>query len=164
MTGISKISGSSGITHIQNPASGDVKKAVVDNNNWEKNLKSFADPVPTDVKSIQVKLERAPTNVTNQNAMLTPKQMADLLSKELARRTAQSKATKAGSRAEFQGDISKILDENDDLSRMLENASPEAILEFLASFQASMEKHLEGMEFGNVVYDYAAIEMLMAKY
>jgi hypothetical protein len=132
---------------------------------WQGQLKSFADaPQSSTVQTMQVKLDRQPANVTNQNASLSPKQMAELLSRELARRTAQSKAVKGNSRAGFAGDISKILDENKDLSSLLENADEGSIAEFLAFFQSEMEKHLSGMELGNVVYDYDAIYAAMAKY
>jgi hypothetical protein len=159
MVNITNITKVSSVTNVNAPA----KPAAV-GGQWESQLQSFAAPQPTNVQTMQVKLDREPANITNQNATLSPKQMADLLSRELTRRSAQSNAVRGKSRTGFAGDISKILDENKDLSSLLDGADEGTIAEFLALFQSAMEKHLSGMEFGNVMYDYEEIDRMMAKY
>ena len=157
MSKISKASPVSNVTPTQ-------KLPNASDRNWEVGLKNPPEQNVSSVKTMQIPLERSPQNVTNQNATLSPKQMAEHLSRELARRTAQNKATKGTSKNSFDKDISAILDGNKGLSSLLESADNDTIATFLAAFQSEMEKHLSGMEFGNIVYDQDLIDMLMAKY
>lgn len=156
-----KITRITGVTASQSVHSSPKKE------NWDTELKA---PVVKDtvssVKTMQLELERSPQNITNQNATLSPKQMADYLSKELARRTAQNKAVKGRGRSvdNIGNELSTILDENKELSSLLESADSDAIAAFLAFFQSAMEKHLSGLEFGDIIYDKELIEQIMSKY
>ncbi len=134
---------------------------------WGSQLRPSPSTHQTSVKTIQIELERVPLNITNQNAALTPKQMAEHLSRELSRRTAQSKAVKPKDIrgiSRVNNDLSTILDENKDISSLLESGSPEDIAEFLAFFQSAMERHLAGFEFGEIIYNQELIDSIMKKY
>jgi hypothetical protein len=158
---ITKVTSSSRVTL---PKTGGVSS----DKEWGTQLKpSPSSTNQTSVKTIQIELERVPLNITNQNAALTPKQMAEHLSRELSRRTAQNKAvnpknTRGISR--INNDLSTILDENKDISSLLESGSPEDIAEFLAFFQSAMERHLAGFEFGEIIYNQELIDSIMKKY
>ncbi len=136
---------------------------ALDNRQWDKSLKTSILP-DNSIKTMQVTLDKAPQNVTNQNATLSPKQMADHLSRELARRTAQNRAVGGKSRKGFESDLSKIFDDNKDLSSLLENGDSGSIEEFLAYFQSAMARHLKGFEFGNILYDQDVLDNFMAKH
>lgn len=160
MVDITKVSPPSRVT---TPQMG-VKSA---DNQWAGQIKAPPPSSQDSVKSMQVALERAPQNVTNQNAGLTPRQMAEHLSRELTKRTAQNKATKGKDRrdiSQINHDLSSILDENKDISSLLDSGSPSDIAAFLAYFQSAMEKHLKGFEFGEIIYDQELINSIMAKY
>jgi hypothetical protein len=157
MSNIPKVPSVSNVTPTQ-------KTPNATDRSWESGLKTPIDSSVSSVKTMQIPLERSPQNVTNQNATLSPKQMAEHLSRELLRRTAQNKATKGTSKNSFDKDISAILDGDKGLSSLLESADSNTIAAFLAAFQSEMEKHLSGMEFGNIVYDQELIDMIMGKY
>jgi hypothetical protein len=107
-------------------------------------------------KTMTVSFERAPQNLTNQNATLTPEQMAKFLSQQLAKKESYDKTSRIGAknpRINLEADLTSILEQNSDLNALLNASSPEAIAEFLKFFQSEISRHLKGVELGNVVYD-----------
>jgi|GEM_PF-3781688 len=102
--------------------------------------------------------------VTNQNGELSPEQMAKFLSQELTKRKGRQKSRKKRKRSGLgiEDSLSEILEENEDLTSLLNGASPEAIAEFLAFFQDEIERHLSGVSFGAISYNSEIIEMLSA--
>jgi hypothetical protein len=88
--------------------------------------------------------------------------MAQHLSRELARRTAQGKATR--SKNSLEKNLGIILDESQELRSLLGSGDEGQIASFLAFFQSEMEKHLEGMEFGEIIYDQEMIDKFMSRF
>lgn len=112
-----------------------------------------------------ISFDRAPKGtVTNQNGELSPEQMAKFLSQELTKRKGRQKSRKKRKRSGLgiEDSLSEILEENEDLTSLLNGASPEAIAEFLAFFQDEIERHLSGVSFGAISYNSEIIEMLSA--
>ena len=156
------------------------KTTIIPNNNqpaslptsggqWDNSLKQTLKQAPqgTPVQTMQLTLDKAPQNYTNQHGMLSPQQMAQHLSRELARRSAQSHAfrkTRKRGYSNIGDDLSTILDENKDISSLLDSGDEASIASFLAFFQQEMERHLAGMEFGEIIYDQDLIEQLMSKF
>ena len=135
----------------------------LNNRQWDTQLKTTVIP-NNSVKTIQIELDKVPQNITNQNATLSPQQMAEHLSRELAKRTAQNKAVKSKSRYNMGNDLSNIIGENKSLSSFFESGNEDTIAEFLAFFQSAMARHLKGFEFGNIMYDQELIDKFMEKY
>ena len=135
-----------------------------DNTQWNSQLKTpNSQNMQSSIKTMRIPLESAPKNITNQNGLLSPQQMAQHLSRELAKRAGKRGGVgKKGLHTPvgFESDLSSILDEDEGLASLLNANDPEAIAEFLAFFQSEMSRHLQGMEFGNITYDPELLNMI----
>lgn len=140
---------------------------------WSSSLSSATPQArQTSSQVMNMQLERAPNNVTNQNGMLSQQQMAQHISNEQARRNAQNRALRRKGKKtgyphidDLDDGISEILGDNrEGTFSWLDGNDPETIKQFLAFFQQEIEKHLAGVNFGQVQYDPEMLAMYMAKY